>query len=335
MSEDRIVIIGAGVTGLAAAHSLKEKGYDPLVLDKGKSVGGRLATRSLKKGQADIGAQSFTAKNNHFVTLKNELLEDETVREWYRGLPAPHEVANIGIYPRYCGTKSMNAVAQRLAGGLEIKTESEVTAITQTDDGWLVELKNEKISAAAVILTAPVPQSLELLKKGGVELEEQLRADLEGLTYHSCITLLARFDQKSKVPAPGILHLTDDVVEWISDNQKKGISSEPVLTLQCQYRYSAENFDEKDEKLTTEILKAVESWLPGEPVETQIHRWRYSKPKTVASRPYFAIEKPSPLLFAGDAFVDGRIEGAFLSGQAAGAGLAELVQARRPETPVS
>jgi hypothetical protein len=335
MNDNKIVIVGAGITGLSAARKLREYGLTALVLDSEKDVGGRMATLKLDKGQADHGAQSFTAKNNLFVTLKNQWLRDETIREWYRGLPAPHEVANIGIYPRYCGVSSMSAVAGRLSDELQVKTSAEVIKISESNDGWLVETKKAKFNADAVILTAPAPQSIKLLESGGVELDEHIVSELKGLTYHPCITLIARFEQQSKLPAPGMFHLSDGNVEWLSDNQQKGISDVPVLTMQCDYHFSAEHFEETDERLTGDILQSAREWLPGDPVETLIHRWRYSKPRAVASRPCLVVEGPAPVVFAGDAFVDGRIEGAYLSGQAAALAILRLEESKGTKTPTS
>jgi monoamine oxidase len=39
-----ILIVGAGMTGLLAATDLNASGFHPLVVDKGRGVGGRLAT---------------------------------------------------------------------------------------------------------------------------------------------------------------------------------------------------------------------------------------------------------------------------------------------------
>ncbi|HEY5747869.1 MAG TPA: FAD-dependent oxidoreductase, partial [Chryseolinea sp.] len=42
-----VVVIGAGLSGLFAAGKLNASGYRVIVLDKGRGVGGRLATRRL------------------------------------------------------------------------------------------------------------------------------------------------------------------------------------------------------------------------------------------------------------------------------------------------
>lgn len=57
-----VVIVGAGICGLMAAGQLVERGASVLLLDKGRTVGGRLATRRIEAGCADHGAQFFTAR---------------------------------------------------------------------------------------------------------------------------------------------------------------------------------------------------------------------------------------------------------------------------------
>ena len=56
-----IVIIGAGIAGLACARRLAEAGLAPVLLDKGRGIGGRVATRRMGDMQFDHGAQYVTA----------------------------------------------------------------------------------------------------------------------------------------------------------------------------------------------------------------------------------------------------------------------------------
>lgn len=44
--------------------------------------------------------------------------------------------------------------------------------------------------AGRLVLTAPVPQSLALLRSGGVVLPDRLWLDLQALNYHPCLALL-------------------------------------------------------------------------------------------------------------------------------------------------
>ena len=53
----QIVIIGAGLAGLAAARLLCKEGHNPILLDKGRRIGGRCGTRRVA-GHCSIMAPS-------------------------------------------------------------------------------------------------------------------------------------------------------------------------------------------------------------------------------------------------------------------------------------
>ena len=55
----KILILGAGVTGLSAAWKLSEHGYDVKVLDKENVVGGLAKTIKFNENYIDIGPHSF------------------------------------------------------------------------------------------------------------------------------------------------------------------------------------------------------------------------------------------------------------------------------------
>ena len=63
----KCVVVGAGLSGLIAAQTMQQVGHEVLVLDKGRSVGGRLATRRIGNATFDHGAQFFTVRNNAFA----------------------------------------------------------------------------------------------------------------------------------------------------------------------------------------------------------------------------------------------------------------------------
>ena len=60
-------------------------------------------------------------------------------------------------------------------------------------------------------------------------------------------------------------------------------------------------------------------------VEAELKRWRYSQPTVLHPERYLAADGLPPLYFAGDAFREARVEGAFLSGTAAGEALAKVL----------
>lgn len=69
-----IAIIGAGVAGTVCAHRLKQADFNPIIFEKSRGLGGRLATRRTRAGHTfDHGAQYITAHSAKFKTLLNML----------------------------------------------------------------------------------------------------------------------------------------------------------------------------------------------------------------------------------------------------------------------
>ena len=77
----RVVVIGAGLAGLMAAQQLQNNGHEVVVLDKGKSPGGRLATRRIGDATLDHGAQFFTVREPEFEHEVQQWVQAGVVRE--------------------------------------------------------------------------------------------------------------------------------------------------------------------------------------------------------------------------------------------------------------
>ncbi|MEC6988435.1 MAG: FAD-dependent oxidoreductase, partial [Actinomycetota bacterium] len=67
MEDVDCVIVGAGISGLITARRLADAGVSTMVFDKGRSVGGRLATRRIGEARLDHGAQFMTARSESFA----------------------------------------------------------------------------------------------------------------------------------------------------------------------------------------------------------------------------------------------------------------------------
>lgn len=77
---DPIVVVGGGITGLAAAHEILRQGYEPIVLESSDRVGGKIKTSEFNNMPVDEGADAFLARVPWGTDLVRELgLEDQLV----------------------------------------------------------------------------------------------------------------------------------------------------------------------------------------------------------------------------------------------------------------
>jgi predicted NAD/FAD-dependent oxidoreductase len=314
------VVVGAGISGLLAACELQAAGWQVVVLDKGRGVGGRMATRRVRDGTFDHGAQFFTVRDERFGRLVEEWVESGVVEEWSRGFADAEGRQNEDGHPRYRGSESMTSVPEHLARGLDVRTGERVVEVNVRDGAWEARTgSGSRVDGAALLLTAPVPQSLALFKGGSVLPGEARR--LEEISYSPCLALMALLDGPSGVPEPGGVQIKGEPLDWISDNQRKGISEAPALTIHAGPEWSREHFEADETWVAASLLAFAGAQLgtdlSSRSVETSLARWRYSWVTQPHPEPCFVAREDPPLLFAGDAFGPSKVEGAALSGLAA------------------
>ena len=176
-----VLVIGAGIAGVIAATELTRAGARVLVLDKGRSVGGRLASRRIGEATFDYGAQFITARTPWFSGVIDECRDAGVLSEWCRGF-----AESADRHARWRGHPTIAAVATHLARGLEVLLERQVVALRYADGRWIaVTQLGEVLRAAAVVLTPPAPQSLAIMDAGGLSLEAEIRTRLEGIEYRA------------------------------------------------------------------------------------------------------------------------------------------------------
>lgn len=328
-----VIIVGAGLSGLTAAQVLAEHGLKALVLDKGRSVGGRLATRRIGKGVADHGAQFFTARTSIFQSYVDRWLVDGVIYQWSKGFSdGIKTVAQFDGHPRYAARGGMNALAKHLAGQMQssavsIQTDVKVTKLTPKNKGWqALDEAGTEYKARALLLTPPVPQSLTLLGATTGDLMLSDRAALERIAYAPCIAGLFAVEGGMNLPEPGALQRPDAPISWIGDNQRKGISPDAtIITVHANGDFSRALWDMPEEKALAEMRGVLETYLEhgSSIIETHLKRWRYAQPTVLHPERWLLASGLPPLIFAGDAFGEARVEGAALSGLAAGEVLAD------------
>ena len=311
----RVVVVGAGITGLVAARGLCAAGADVVVVDRGRSVGGRMATRRIGDARLDHGAQFFTGRTPAFRSRVDDWFERGLVKIWSHGF------GDDDGHPRYVASAGMNSLAKDLAGDVEIETSTMAFAVRQGDadrdsDGgrWQVVIDDgTRRITDAVVITCPLPQAFALLVDAGVDFDDGIfRVD-----YDRTLCLLTVLDRPPALPHPGGVQAADDIFSFIGDNAAKGISSVPAVTFHACPQWSEDHWDDDHDDTRQMLEQLAAPWL-GEAriVESQIKRWRFATPRTIWPDPCW-VGGDGTIVVAGDAFTGPRVEGAHNSGLAA------------------
>ena len=125
----RIAILGAGMSGMSCAHQLVTAGAKVTVFDKGRALGGRLATRLSEGWAFDHGAPSFHSKGTAFSTFMEHLVGQESAR----CIDPPGQL--------YKGRPHMHSLLTPLVQDLELYQSVEISEIKQTEGGWRLQSK--------------------------------------------------------------------------------------------------------------------------------------------------------------------------------------------------
>jgi predicted NAD/FAD-dependent oxidoreductase len=284
-----------------AGNVLQRHGMHVTVLDKGRGIGGRLATRRINhpthgEGVFDYGAQFFTVSDPTFQDWVDEWLQQDVVGEWSRQL-------NDIKKSCYRGLKSNRSIAQYLAQKLDVHTQTRAVKVTWESSRWFVQTEVDTFQGDWLILTSPIPQTLALLDDSAIALSAPLKHRLEQVVYHRCIAVLALLERPSLVPEPGGLYLQDAVLAWIACNQKKGISPQAsAVTLHATPAFSQAYWEADQAIVAEKLFEVAAPWLGAPVIDYQVHRWRYSQPQTYFGELYLALQDPGPFIMAGDAF---------------------------------
>lgn len=301
-----VIIIGAGISGLTAARHLHNHGLQVLVLDKSRGVGGRMATRKCGDVWFDHGAQFVTAHGGEFRKELQSWVDAEVMVSWF---------SSEENHVRFRGNPSMTAGPKHVAGSLDVRLRESVQKIWFEENHWHLE-STELYRTRHLMMAFPVPQAMELLRKSDIGFEVTSERYLSSIHFHPCLTGLFTLENSSGMKPPGILKINDpEPIELITDNQIKGISKLPSVTVQAGPGFSKKYFDDRAKGL--EIIAEEAGNILGITLSKGVvHGWRFSR-RMGDSDHQFYRENEFKLWFCGDSFGPPRVEGAFLSGQAA------------------
>lgn len=146
------------------------------------------------------------------------------------------------------------------------------------------------------------------------------KLDELALSLQPCLAAMVAF--REPVPGgEGALFATDPVLGFAAhDGGKPGRAGAPTYVLHGASAWSQAQFDQPLEASFDALLAAFARVVGGplpELVHRGMHRWRYALASPPPPGPAAVFDRDLQLAAAGDAFVGGRVEGAFLSGVAA------------------
>lgn len=314
--------------GLMAAREIMRAGWQVAVVDKGRGVGGRMATRRRDEGVFDHGAQYFTARTDEFRSRIAAWEQAGLVIEWADQFSTPWGEPETAGEPRYMVRGGMAALAKSLADQMPVITGLEIKSIQSAPGArWrAVAEDGTELVGNALIMTPPVPQSLKLLEAGRVDLTVRDHTALARIEYDSCYALLVTLAGPSNIPHPGGMWGDGDPIMWMADNHKKGISPRAyTITIHANPVWSREHMDTDRAEIERMLLAAADPWLGATVVSSEVHRWRYSAPRVMHTERCLLAAHEGTLVFAGDAFGGARVEGAALSGLEAAARVLRLM----------
>jgi predicted NAD/FAD-dependent oxidoreductase len=313
----RIAILGAGLAGLACARDLAARGASVTVFDKGRTAGGRLATRRAEVGgrrlQWDHGAQYLTARGPGFAAV----LAEAGAQAW-------------GEAGRFVGVPAMSALPRALAAGLDLRAARHVTALAGGPGAWTVqhldaarvrpgaplpdEAPAEDGPFDAIAITLPPAQAAPLVARPA----PGLRARIAEVGIAPCWTVLAGFD--SRPDWPETLRPGSGPIGWLArDSGKPGRDgSTECWVIQASPGWTRAHLEAEAAAIGPALLAALPP-APA-PIHLEAHRWRYSLVEQPLGEPCLWLPE-ARLGLAGDWCLAGRAEAAFDSGRALAAAI--------------
>jgi renalase len=322
-----VIVVGGGMAGIAAARELTAAGLPVTVLDRGRRLGGRMASRTIDGRVVDIGASYFTVSDPVFAAVVEDWRQRGLAREWtatFSAIEGAERTEKSGPM-RWGAPRGLRSLVEDLAADLDVQQRT----VSSVAPGLVVNTREAAVvgaaageaaggEAAAVVLAMPDPQARRLLHPEFVAEAEALDDPFEPV-----LALTARWERRTWGDLDGAFVAQDPLVAWIADDGRRRGDDAPVLVAHSTPEFAAEHLVAPDEAAPLLTL-AVRDLLgiADESAATQVHRWTFAKPTRRRDETFFLGDALVGL--CGDAWSDRpRVESAYLSGRALGAALAE------------
>ncbi|MEM7612996.1 MAG: FAD-dependent oxidoreductase [Pseudomonadota bacterium] len=314
-----IAVIGAGISGLAAAKTLAQHHHQVRVFEKSRGPGGRSATRRRDASVFDHGAQYFTVRDPRFRQHLQSWQRDGVLEQW------PERVVRLdetGTQPansreRWRGAGGMNALCKHLASGLSTQYQALVRRAAYADQQWQVEWQDADNSIHhesfdALVVSAPPEQTALLLGSG----HPRFSAVAGSVASTPCWAVMLQTQKNSDAAAWQGAFVNSPAIAWIAARPAHE-SGQVNWVVHASTEWSVAHL-EHDATVVANTLSKEFTRLTGlQPIPNSVvaHRWRYARTaKPLATHCLF--DPDTVLGVCGDwCGASSRIEDAWLSGQ--------------------
>jgi predicted NAD/FAD-dependent oxidoreductase len=293
MEQQRLAIIGAGMAGLTLGRAALAAGITPVVYDKGRKPGGRLATRRRDGVSFNHGCQYFTARDAGFAAL----MAAHGAAVWAAAGPE-----------RMVGVPDMASLAEALAAPLAPLVSTHIKTITFEHGGWtLTAPEHEPARFDALMLAIPPLQAAALLPPDHPFQPAFARAHLA-----PCWTVMLDFGD---VAGPDTLRPAAGPLSWIArEASRPGAAPSGAYTLQASAAWSEAHLEDPAEAVIAALTAAFAqaTGITAPPRSAQAHRWRYALADAPLGQAYL-WDASQKLGACGDWCLAPRLEAAYLS----------------------
>ena len=323
-----VAIIGAGSSGLAAAHVLQDMGSSVTLFEKSSVVGGRAATRRRGGFIYDYGANYIKQGGLTSTALITERfsspdLIDISKPVWtFDGAGHVQEGnAQQNAEAKWNYRYGLDTLAKRMAQGLDIRLQIEITRLQLDERGWTLFTASGQALGPfdRLLITLPATQASELIAASAFnrDLGAGILSQLKGARYNALISVLLGYRPRPRSRQYYALVNTDraHAISWLSWEHEKAPERAPddagLLMAQMGPQYSQDHWQAADEEIyrdvSPRVAKLIDEQLPA-PYFTDIQRWRYALPAQKADAEALkALTLSAGLAFCGDGFVGGRV----------------------------
>jgi renalase len=305
-------VVGAGVAGLSIGHAIAARGGSALLLDKGRTPGGRMATRRFEGSLFDHGLPAI-----HSGTESDRLIGAGVTN----GVLDPVETDGTEVFVSRSG---LSALGKQLGSSLELSLQARVGPARREGDSVILPVEKgdgedfEVEVTGRLFVTAPIPQAQEVVG----DLFGPALTELPN-PYSRCLVGLAVLGEGATLPGGPLLRDLDgpDFERLVLDYLKFPDRA-PGLSLRAGPGASDRLFDADEAEQRDFFLAGfAELGIDVAPDLLQVKKWGYSRPvKGFRESCLRADIAGVQILVCGDAFATGAptpVESSLLSAAAA------------------